>query len=268
MEKRVKTLFLPFLLWTLILGIYKVQIGEIIVNKDNLFYHVFETPITGTLWYVLAVLILQFFAPIVILLKKKKKVLATIFICITAYVVLRKFGFIPQLLVLPKCWWWNNFINYIPVYLLGAYIGIYYPDVILKKQYLEKKYTYIGLVLLVISCILWHYFNQMKFSTLMIYSLIELIGFWFVLKPSVCKKAIPKFLDCSFYIFVLHGPILLPHTKAIILNLLDGATVTGYEVIFIKTLQLLAVLVLSAVIKFLSSKIFSKPVNYYLTGGR
>ena len=267
-KKRFKTLFIPFLLWTLILGVYKVQIGEIVVNKSNIFYHVFETPITGTLWYILAVLILQMFAPIVVFMKKKKKFIMPLFILISIYIVLRNFGFIPHLLSFPKCWWWNNMIDYTPVYLLGAYIGIFYSDAVLKNKYLEKKYTYIGIVLLFISCILWHYFNQMRFSVLMIYSLIELIGFWFVFKPSICKKMLPKFLDCGFYVFVLHGPILLPHTKTIIVKLLDGVAIAGYEVILVKIVQLLLVLLLSALIKFLSSKILSKPINYYLTGGR
>lgn len=71
-KKRIHTLLIPFLAWTIIIGIYQIITDQITININNLFYHLFETPIAGPLWYILGLLILQIFAPIIIALKKEK----------------------------------------------------------------------------------------------------------------------------------------------------------------------------------------------------
>lgn len=267
-KKRIKTLLIPFLVWTIILAIYKVCNGEITINISNIFYYLFETPVAGPLWYILGLLILQLFAPIVIALKKKKKTITILFSITTIYILLRSLNIIPTFLLFENWWWYNNLIFYTPVYLLGAYIGMYYPNILLKEEYSKNKYTYIGILLLLFVFLSWNFLIQDIDFLYLIYSIIDLIGIWFILKPKLCNKQIPDFLNCGFFIFALHNPILIPKTSEIIKLLLDNKTIFGIEVILIKFVQIFVIVIISALIRKISSKIFSNEFNYYLTGGR
>ena len=268
MKKRIKTLLIPFLIWTLILGLYKVCFCELIITKNNIFYHLFETPVAGPLWYILGLLILQLFAPIVITIKKRKKLTTTLFITVITYISLRSLNVIPKLLVFEKWWWYNNLIFYTPVYMIGAYIGMYYPDILLQKEYNSKKYTYIGTLLLLLVFLLWNFLLPDIYFTYIIYSIIDVIGIWFILKPRFCSKNIPDFLNCGFYIYALHNPVLIPITGKIIGILLNNRSIFSIEVILIKIIQISIIVIVSAIIKKIASKIFSEEFNYYLTGGR
>lgn len=267
-KKRIKTLLIPFLVWTIILAVYKIYNSEIIINKSNLFYHLFETPVAGPLWYILGILILQLFSPIVIKFKSKNKIIAILFVVITVYIFLRSLNIIPKFLVFKNWWWYDNLIFYTPVYLLGAYIGMYYPNILLNNEYNKKKYTYMGILLLILVFLFWNFLISNIDFLYIIYSIIDLIGIWLILKPRFCNKKIPDFFNCGFFIFALHNPILIPKTSEMIKLLLDNKTVFGIEVISIKIIQIFLIVIVSAIIRKISSKIFSNELNYYLTGGR
>ena len=261
LKKRFFTLFVPFILWSIIILIYKVCNNQIVISLNNVFYYFFETPVAGPLWYILGILILQLFAPFVILMKKNKKLLTLIFGILILYVNLRHFGLIPELLTFNEWWWYENLIVYSPVYLIGAYIGLYYPNIVIKKEYKSKKYTYITIIIFLISFFFWYYSLMQKYD-------VELIGIWFILKPNLFKKNIPKILNCNFYIFALHNPILIPKTRELLKLILQNHTVFGLEVVLIKIIQIIVVVLASIIIKFLVRQIFSEKINYYLTGGR
>ncbi len=267
-KKRIFTLLIPFLLWSLILAIYKVCNNQITIGFDNLFYYLFETPVAGPLWYILALLILQLFSPLVVSLKNNKKMLTIIFVGLIIYIYLRYFEIIPHILSFKNWWWYDNMIMYTPIYLIGSYIGIYYPHILLENEYNSKKDTYIGIILLVLSFIGWHYFVINPYNLSTIYALIELIGIWLLLKSFWFKKDIPKILNCNFYIFALHNPVLIPRTRELIVGILKNGTVSGLEVIYIKINQIIAIVLICVIIKLLANQIFSSKVNYYLTGGR
>ena len=103
-KKRFRTLLIPFLLWTLILGIYKIANCEITLRIDNLFYYLFQSPVAGPLWYILGLLILQFLSPFLLLFKKNLKISTVLFTSLIAYVLLRNFNFIPHLFSFDN-WW-------------------------------------------------------------------------------------------------------------------------------------------------------------------
>lgn len=266
-KKRLKTLLIPFLLWTIIIAIYEVCNFEITITAGNWFYYLFESPVAGPLWYILGLLILQLFAPLVVLIKKEKKLVTCIFLIIIIYVLLRNFGVIPHLLTFKNWWWYNNLIIYLPIYILGAYVGMYYPNLLLDKEYDGKKYSYIGILLMVLSFVFWHYFKDIKVNLTLIYSLIELIGIWFLLKPSLCYKDIPELFKCNFYIFALHNPILIPKTQIYIVKLFSNVLFSGIGVIVIKILQLLIIILVCTILRFIICKILPT-MDKYLTGGR
>lgn len=265
-KKRLKTLLIPFMAWTVIIGIYQLIMHQITINFNNIFYHLFLTPIAGPLWYILGILMLQLLSPIIFYIKKNKLVTSIIFILITVYVFLRTFGVIPQLLTFENWWWYNNLISYIPIYLIGAYVGIYYNDLLLIKEYDERRYTYIGIILLIISLTLWKYVNIK--GLLMVYFFIEIIAIWFILKPKFCEKEIREFFKSNFYIFALHNPILIPITNSIMFKyIFKGITLIGTVTVIVKIVQLCIIILISCSIRFIIVKLIPK-LDKYLTGGR
>lgn len=265
-KKRLRTLLIPFLLWTLIIGIYKVCNSEITLAFNNIFYYLFESPIAGPLWYILGLLILQFLSPLLIFFRKSKKITTILYLTIILYVMLRNYDIVPHLLSFENWWWYNNLIYYLPAYLIGAYIGLYFPNILIEKKYDNKYYTIIGMLLLIICFFLWYYCADYKL--LVVYSLLEIIGTWFVLKPSLFKKTIPLFLSCEFYIFALHNPILIPKTKQLLIGIVENEKLSGGEVVAVKMLQLLAILLICCLVRLAICKLFPKIVDKSLTGGR
>lgn len=211
---------------------------------------------------------MQLFSPIILNLKKHKKIIGVCFCIISLYIFLRNFNYIPNYLSFKNWWWYENLLYYTPVYLLGTYFGMYHSDLITNKEYISKKYTKIGIVLLIIAFILWYFFKEVNYNLEIFYSLIELVGIWFVLKPSSCEKDIPRLLCCNFYIFALHNPILLPRTQSILNTFVNHHTVVGVEMVVIKVIQVAIVVVISMLVKLIVSKCLPKKINYYLTGGR
>ena len=268
MKKRVHTLLIPFLIWTVILGFYKICTSQMTVSFENIFYHVFQSPIVGPLWYILGLLILQLFAPLVVLLKKKRKLVMTLFSMIIIYISLRNLKIIPKFLEFENWWWYNNLIFYTPVYMIGAYMGMYYPDILLKREYGNKKYTYIGIMLIIIVFIFWNYLVTDIDYLYIMYSIIDIIGLWFILKPKLCSKEIPDFFNCGFYIYALHNPVLIPITSKIIELILGNHVVICIEVLLIKIIQICIIVIICAVGRKISSKMFPEKFYYYLTGGR
>lgn len=265
-KKRLKTLLIPFIAWTIVIGIYQLITKQITIGLDNIFYHLFLNPIAGPLWYILGLFILQLFAPLVISIKKNKFLVLTIFSIITIYIFLRTIGVIPHLLTFKDWWWYNNLIYYIPAYLVGTYIGIYHSDLLLNKGYNEKKYTYIGILLLIISLIAWNFLNIK--ALLIIYCFIELIGIWFILKPRFCEKEIKDFFKSNFYIFSLHNPILIPITNLVIVRYLSKiVTLCGMSALIVKIIQLITIVLISSVARFIVIKTVPK-IDEYLAGGR
>lgn len=265
-KKRMRSLLVPFMLWTVILGAYKVYNSEIVLSMDKIFYYIFESPVAGPLWYILGLLILQCFAPLFIFFKKNKKITTILFLTLISYILLRDFNIIPHLLSFEDWWWYNNLIYYSPAYLIGAYLGLYYPDMLLKREYNSKSHTIVGMFLIAISAGLWYYYYDYRF--LIVYASIELVGLWFVLKPHWFKKTIPSFISCEFYMYALHNPILVPKTRVFLTNLTEHLTLSGIEVLFFKIVQVLMIFVICCLVRFAICKFLPKAVDRHLTGGR
>ena len=265
-KKRLKTLLIPFIAWTIIIGIYQIITGQLTFKLSGIFDYLFFNPIAGPLWYILGLFILQLFAPIILLIKKNKLVTTGIFSLIIVYVFLRTVGVIPNLLSFPNWWWYNNLIYYVPAYLIGVYMGMYHSDLLLIKEYNEKKYTYIGIGLLIISIVFWTYYNIKALR--IIYCFMELIGIWFIFKPKFCEKDIKEFFKSNFYIFSLHNPVLIPITNMIIVRYLSKiVTLCGITTVITKLIQIAIIVLISCIIRLLTVKIIPK-LDEYLTGGR
>ena len=199
--------------------------------------------------------------------KNHKKLISSVLVITIVYIFLRNFGVVPRFLEFKNWWWYNNLISYAPAYILGAYIGLYYPNIILNKEYCEKKYTYIGIFLVFISLVLCYFTSQWKINLVIIYTFIELVGLWFIFKPKIFSKNIPEFFRCNFYIFALHNPILIPITQFFIRLFFQNVTFCGIGVIVVKIIQIIIIVLICAIIRFIIRKL-SPFIDKCLTGGR
>ena len=89
-----------------------------------------------------------------------------------------------------------------------------------------------------------------------------------IFKTTFSKKELPKFLNCSFFVYALHGPILIPITRKIIFKFLKDSYICGVELIILKLFQILLILACSYIIKIICKFIFSKKKYDGLSGGR
>ena len=97
---------------------------------------------------------------------------------------------------------------------------------------------------------------------------MELVGIWFILKPRLCEKDIKDFFKSNFYIYALHNPILIPITNLVIFRFLSKITVfCGIGVVITKIVQLIIIVILSSVARFIVIKTIPK-LDEYLVGGR
>ena len=266
MKKRIKTLLIPFILWNFIIVLYNCIIGSVSLSFYNICDFFFFKPLAGPLWYLLALLLLMIISPIFTFFKKHKIINTLLFAVVFSLSILVIFNIIELPFNFIRWWWGGNIIYYLPVYLIGSYIGLYYPKLILNNSYTAKKYYIIGFILVLFSIFLWLAFDL--HSNYFIYSIIELIGFWFLLPPNLFESKVPSYYACSFYIYALHNPVFIPIVYNNLLPILKKMEINGIEIVFIKIIILLLVVIFSYITYLLAQKIFSKKVCTYLTGGR
>ena len=72
-------------------------------------------------------------APLIVRIKHKS-VLTVLTIAIFTYLIARHLGYFPEPLSFKRWWWYGNMISYLPSYILGAYIGIVRPNLIVNQK--------------------------------------------------------------------------------------------------------------------------------------
>ena len=267
-KSRVNSLIVPFVLWNIALICYFSMKGEVELSLYNLCDYFFFEPLAGPLWYLLALFLLILVAPVFVYFKEKKKINTILFLILITVCLLRLSGYIPTIMSYKRWWWYPNIISYLPFYLVGAYLGMYYPKLVLDNTYADKKFSYIGLVLIVISFLLWNLHNSE--SMYAYYSFIELVGLWLLVKADWFTKETPKVFSCSFYIYALHNQVLIPlyreYSQRILYSL--DISVSGAQMILVKIIELFTIVIICLGLKFLAKIIFSDKIYYGLTGGR
>lgn len=259
--KRFKSLVIPFILWNIITFIYFSIKNTAVLNLaffKNLFFY---DPMAGPLWYLLALFIMVAFISYHLVFKENKWITSFIYLLLFIFFVFIRGKVFPIALIPNENWWWyGNLFYYFPVFLVGSYIGLYFPNLIDKFKYEKRIYTIIGVLLLVIGYVLP--------LDRRINSMIMIVGLWFFIKPKWLKKDNLLLFGTSFYIFAMHQQLILPNYYKIIKFIWNGYTFNGYEIVFIKLMELAVVIVASLIVKYIFKFIFSEKFNNYLTGGR
>ncbi len=267
-KKRLLSLLVPYLIWTLFLAMLKIFMNELTIIEflKKIYIYTFFKPIIGVSWYILSLLLLIAIYPPLSLIAKNKTISFLVFSILILYFSIIKYFEIPYIVEAKDWWWYDNMLFYIPIYLLGGFIGLNYPYIVLEKEYNKNRYIFIGAFLVILSILLFYLFQIRKFYV--IFSTICLIGFWFLFKNTLFIKKQPKIFDAEFFIFILHQPIMLPIIRIIIQKVLPISAMNGFEMIIIKLITLTLVVVFSYLLRWGLVKILPRKVFNLLSGGR
>ena len=268
LKRRVFSLLIPYLVWIMIFAVLKIVTKELTVLDfiKNIHIHIFLNPIMGVAWYLLSILVLLLIYPLLALANKNKILSYSVFFILTAYLVIVKYFDLPYLFSFKECWWFENMLFYMPVYLLGGFIALNFPDIILKKEYNNIFYTLIGILLVIASLLCFYLFKTRKLYALI--SMTGLCGMWFIVRNTLFSKEVPRIFDAEFFVFILHQQILLPVVRAVIIKILPITTMNGIEMIAIKLVTLIFVVLAAFLIRWVMEKLLPKKIFNLFSGGR
>ena len=267
MKKRIKTLLIPYLLWSIIVIIYKIIIGENIkFSLNSIISMFFLDPINGPTWYLLALIILMVPSFLIIKLKGKKILSFIIMIISLLLIELRFFGYINPIFSFNNWWWYGNIISYLPAYIVGIFLGINYGDNIITESYNTKITKYLGMVLIILSTSFLMRFSNWAIVIMAYICLI--IGIWFILNIKNVNDKLLGIFKVSFFMYAMHGQILIPEINRLYTFIFNNIQINGYIFILAKIIGLiLMITVCYILIKFLS-KLKNQKILFYLSGGR
>ena len=258
---KIKKLLIPFIAWSIIVAIFFVVTNDEIIYKHDLFYWAFCSPIVTPLWYVLCIIIFQLTTPI--LFKRNREVSLVLIGLIITYLLLRQIEIVPKVFNPGSWWWYKNMFIFLPIYLIGAYIGRYHKEIVIEKEYKTLKEITIGILLILVGFIVWHTFDQ---GVLIISIIMINVGVWIAIKDSWFKK-IPDIIKSNFYIYASHQQILIPIISYVSVKISKDFVVSGITMILLKIIQVTLVVVICFAIRaFLRKKM--PRLDRILTGGR
>ncbi|WP_269450628.1 acyltransferase family protein [Varibaculum cambriense] len=267
MKSRIKSLLIPFIIWQITVLLLARLLWP---NRYSLHFNpldlFFRSPIAGPLWYCLALLILMIPAPLVVRIKSKAllTILATIII---GHSLTRDLGIFFSPISFSHWWWYGNMIGYLLPYVLGCYIALIQPSVLVSAKPKYFPCMLIGISLLITTIYLWHY-RSLSLPNV-IFSFLQLIGIWLLLDPSWLKKDMPKFFDCAFYIFALHQPIIIPLFNTLIIYPLNSlAPFANLTIVLLKLVELIFVIAVSWAFKIFLDHMLTHKFALMFTGGR
>ena len=193
---------------------------KISLSLENVLRGVFLHGQFEPFWFMLQLIIMTAFCPVIYLLVKNKWVGI---VAITAFYILYCFGFRFQQPLVPD----TSMVIY---YLIGAWVGVHYFDLFTGKR--GKKPAAAGLAIFIICCL----FRIMRSSlpawipfeeVLPVLTVISCIAFWVCMDFFAFERC-PAFLNESFAIYAMHSLIGAMLARAIAMLLPAG---NGYLVL-------------------------------------
>lgn len=262
MKRRIKTLLIPFFIWTFITILFNKLYYKVdtITTKSDILRVFFFSPV-GPLWFLIALLLLLMICPLVIYLHKKNKkgCYALLFaLCLVAIIRVQIGTEWPE-----NWWWYANMVGFIPSYILGAFLGLEYGDRIANETYNVKRARIIGAGVLFVSVLLW-IFAPWKYAHY--YAVIEVIGIWLLFDSSFFKKK-HSFMASSFICFAIHHQILIPIVEKHLIS--EMGTITSVKkLIVFRIVEVFVVAVISFDVQIILKKILPPKIYALFTGGR
>lgn len=261
MKNRIFTLIIPFFIWNFITFIFRVEFTGL---KDFIFGF-FCRPYNGAIWYLLGLAFLMLFAPLIIKLKKSKLLcFITFAIVIVLTQLLCQFGHNMHWYkaFTDNVWYFGNILGYLPVYLIGAYAGMFYAKQILNEEYNIVKAKRISIMLFIVT------FLILCIRTMPWINIICAISFWFCIESKTFNKKPLEIFNVSFLIYVMHSPFLILWANNIMMTFIGGNTVLPLVKVGCKIVGTFMVWLMAIVVDWVIKNLFGKRIHQALTGGR
>lgn len=265
MRKRLKTLLIPFIVWTCVTIVwYRLYyIVDVITSVSDIKKVFFFNPSAGPMWYCLALLLLMLPCPLIVFLHKKNKKISYLMLLVFAVVAIIRLR-VSSSWKWPENWWWyGNMVGFVPAYMLGAYIGLAHSDKVAKELYDTKKSKLIGGALFVCAVLLW-VFGSWKYGHY--YAVLEIAGLWLLLDSDLFKTK-QSFMASAFICFAIHSQILIPLVEKHMLS--ECGIITGVrQLILFKIVEVFIIALIAYDVQIILKKILPPKIYALFTGGR
>lgn len=211
LKRRIKNVFVPFLIWNTAYFLGGLLIHGIKDSIGTVLYRYTFDPYDAPLWYLPAILALAFLAPLILLCKNSwiriiiGIAVAGVSVAISGYGFLQKINedILPELVV-----WIKRLCNYMPSYILGAFAGLRKLNPSTQKKGVRVFaaivfiYLVCGWIITIIksNCIFLNDIGVLSFfdgARMLqipsgIQALLVTVSFWFLLGDDLCRH-VPKY---------------------------------------------------------------------------
>lgn len=211
LKKRVRTLLVPWLLWNVIGMISYHDFDKGIVYLLSNF---FTSRFCEQLWFVEALLVLLLFSPLFMCVLKIKIVREITIICLF---VMGYFGFpfVQEMNIFPS----ERFqleilraLRHVPVYCLGAYLGLNYSEKIISEKY-NNEYRSISLIAALLILVLPSVVRSAPVSY--VFGMLKSVALWIIIDKKYFTLEPKWWMQISFYTYAIHNFVLYWEGKII-----------------------------------------------------
>ena len=198
MIRRMKSLWVPFILWNLI-GLTVTDLWVPAIWKD-VPVRLICSSYDGPMWFVRMLAVMAFMIPINIrALSGKWRGL----LYIAGVTLLNHFSWFGIFAFFPKDYHIYRSLYFVPVYLLGGYIGIHKADLLCQYHYARRDTRIGALMVLILSYIVT---TTGSIGTIAV--LIRPFAIWVLISEDFCMKIYRKWMSHAFFLFAIQAFIL------------------------------------------------------------
>lgn len=266
--RRLMSLGIPFLAWNAVYLIYNILYAlyksEPMPSFKEIVLGFTIAPFNAPLWYLLALLVLAAFSPIVLLLKNHPRIgTASLTLAFVGCII-----FISKVSLSGYGFWIIRLMGYVPIYMLGAVLGMYKGTYIAYEKYHTGRLSVVSAVAVAAILVCFTFFPQRisPVNTVLYYAMAVLS--WLAIPASVFKKSKIGFpITVSYFVYSLHALLILILNWLVTRKLLVSVDLPVALDIIIH-IALVGVLYLICLgIAFLAKKILPERVYKIFAGG-
>jgi len=269
MKRRLLYLGVPFAVWNTVYLIYNIAYG---IYKDNLSLDFGDiilgftlNPFATPLWYIFALLLLACTSPVVAMLKRHPRIsaalVAVIFVaCLIASSLIVSGNFYVV--------WIKRLLGYIPLYMLGAHLGMHHGKAVMTESYRTRSLTVASLVMIGVILVYLLFFKANVYPVnLVLYQCLPVLIWIAVPASAVGKREAPYFMQVSFFVYGLHYLIITVLNWLFVRVILKNVDLPLIVDLIIHLALIAALYAISLLVAFVAKKILPDKAYRVLAGG-
>lgn len=253
--RRIKSQIIPFVVWNTLIYLFYVfasrinifAMDAVEISLLNYVRSVFKS-INSPLWFIRTLVVLTLVSPIIVF-TWRRKIIAIVWI---VFLILTNYLGISTPII-------SNY--YLPIFLLGAYVGKYHEEFMMERHHQLILPGVIGILLCIAIATI--YGGDLKGQVLYSERLLGVLSFWFFMDLWKFESPPPPYLQCSFAIFVMHSCIVRTF-KVLYIQFMPKGDIFYSMQIILNTIVTLGIIV---AINVIMQKHFPKMWKFVL-GGR